>query len=68
MAEELQVPVHELKQKFIYFIRKGKLDAKIDLEKNALEKKSAFDYGRTNTAKAVELLKTLAFEMENSCF
>lgn len=68
VAEELQVPVHELKQKFIYFIRKGKLDAKIDLEQNALEKKSAFDDGRTNTAKAVELLKTLAFEMENSCF
>ena len=68
VAEELQVPVHELKYKFIHFIRKGKLDAKIDLEKNALEKKSAFNEGKTNTEKAIELLKGLAFEMENSCF
>ncbi len=68
VASELKVPLPHLQAKFITFIRSGKLDAKIDLDTNSLEKKAAFDEARPNTSKTIRLLRDLAFDLEDSCF
>lgn len=55
VAKELQVNEKELLDKFIGFIRSGKLEAKIDLDNNSLEKKGSD--ALTNVKKTIRLLK-----------